>query len=120
VEIEVLPLDAFTRVGQEVREVLERRPASMVAVRIVRPRFVERTSPQGECQAAREGVVLTNESGDLPSLIAPPRSAAAFTAASPRAARARTDRSTRRSRRRGGGRPGRGSGPGAQQSPARS
>lgn len=42
VQIELLPrevqhdgLDAFVRVGEEVREVLERRPASMVAVRIV-------------------------------------------------------------------------------------
>jgi transposase len=66
VEIEVLPpevqrkgLDAYTRIGQEVREVLERRPASMVVVRIVRPKFVERTSPQDEDQAARQGVVLT-------------------------------------------------------------
>ncbi len=79
VEIEVLPievqrkgLDAFTRVGQEVREVLERRPASMVAVRIVRPKFVERTTSHDEYQAARQGVVLTDESGDLPSLIAEP------------------------------------------------
>lgn len=79
VEIEVLPLevqrkglDAFARVGQEVREVLERRPASMVAVRIVRPKFVERTALQGECQAAREGVALTDESGNLPCVIAEP------------------------------------------------
>lgn len=78
VEIEVLPievqrkgLDAFTRVGQEVREVLERRPASMVAVRIVRPKFVERTL-QDECQAARQDVALTDESGNLPCVIAEP------------------------------------------------
>ena len=79
VEIEVLPievqrkgLDAFTRVGQEVREVLERRPASMVAVRIVRPKFVERTTLQDEHQAARQDVALTDESGDRPWLIAEP------------------------------------------------
>jgi transposase len=79
VEIEVLPievqrkgLDAFTRVGQEVREVLERRPASMVAVRIVRPRFIERTTLQDECQAAMQDVALTDESGKLPSWIAEP------------------------------------------------
>jgi transposase len=79
VEIEVLPpevqrkgLDAFTRVGQEVREVLERRPASMVVVRIVRPKFVERTALQDECLAAGKDVALTDESGELPRLIAEP------------------------------------------------
>lgn len=52
IEIEVLPpevqrrgLDAFHRIGQEVREVLERRRAALVAVRIVRPKFVSRTAP---------------------------------------------------------------------------
>ena len=69
VEIVLLPpevqqqgLDAFLRVGEEVREVLERRPASMVVVRIVRPKFIERaaaeaapivcTSPDGEAERA--------------------------------------------------------------------
>ncbi len=52
VKIEVLPpevqlkgLDAFKRIGEEVREVLERRPASMVVVQIVRPKFVESSAP---------------------------------------------------------------------------
>jgi transposase len=58
VVIEVLPLevqraglDAFERVGEEVREVLERRPASMVAVRIVRPKFIPRVVPSGDAAA---------------------------------------------------------------------
>jgi transposase len=47
VEIEILPdevkrggLDAFVKIGEEVSEVVERRPASLVAVRITRPKFV--------------------------------------------------------------------------------
>ncbi|MGF1469912.1 MAG: transposase [Sandaracinaceae bacterium] len=49
VDIEVLPdevqregLDAFERIGEEVTLVLERRPASMVVVRITKPKFVRR------------------------------------------------------------------------------
>lgn len=49
VEIEVLPdevqregLDAFERIGQEVTEVLERRPGSLVVARIIKPKFVRR------------------------------------------------------------------------------
>nr|WP_276600393.1 IS66 family transposase [Nannocystis sp. ILAH1] len=49
VEIEVLPpevlregLDAYERIGQEVSEVLERRPASLVVVHLVRPKFVRK------------------------------------------------------------------------------
>ncbi len=47
VEIEILPeevrrkgLDAFVRIGEERREVIERRPCSMVVVEIVRPKYV--------------------------------------------------------------------------------
>ncbi len=47
VEIEVLPpeveregLNAFERIGEETRETLERRPASAVVVRVIRPKFV--------------------------------------------------------------------------------
>jgi hypothetical protein len=39
-EVQRRGLDAFQRIGQEVREVLERRRAALVAVRIVRPKFV--------------------------------------------------------------------------------
>lgn len=49
VTIEVLPpeveregLDAFDRIGEEVSEVIERRPASVVVVRTVRPKFARR------------------------------------------------------------------------------
>jgi transposase len=54
-EVQRKGLDAFKRVGQEVREVLERRPASMVVVRIVRPKFVERTAQDGPGGEARRG-----------------------------------------------------------------
>jgi transposase len=56
VEIEVLPpevqregLDAFERIGEEVSEVVEHRPASLVVVRIVRPKFVRKRVAQGRC-----------------------------------------------------------------------
>jgi uncharacterized membrane protein len=49
VEIELLPdevkragLDNFERIGEERSEVLERRPASMVVVSVVRPKFVRK------------------------------------------------------------------------------
>lgn len=56
VEVEVLPpdvqaegLDAFERIGEEVCETLERRPASVVVVRVVRGKYVrkdrERNAP---------------------------------------------------------------------------
>jgi transposase len=49
VEIVVLPpeverqgLDAFERIGQDVSETIERRPASFVVARVVRPKFVRK------------------------------------------------------------------------------
>lgn len=49
VEIEVLPpdvqkrgTDAFERIGEEISEVVERRPASIVVARVIRPKFVPR------------------------------------------------------------------------------
>jgi hypothetical protein len=49
VDIEILPpevqragLDAFERIGEEISEVLERRPASLVVARVVRPKFVRK------------------------------------------------------------------------------
>ncbi|MEM7519165.1 MAG: transposase, partial [Planctomycetota bacterium] len=55
VEIEVLPdevqregLDAFERIGEEVTEVLERRPASLVVARIIKPKFVRRDRDRTE------------------------------------------------------------------------
>ena len=47
VEIQVLPpevekkgLDAFERIGEDVCETIERRPASLVVARVIRPKFV--------------------------------------------------------------------------------
>jgi transposase len=49
VEIQVLPpevekqgLDAFERIGEDVSETIERRPASLVVARVIRPKFVRR------------------------------------------------------------------------------
>lgn len=49
VEIEVLPpeverdgLAAFERIGEEISETIERRPASLVVARVVRPKFVRK------------------------------------------------------------------------------
>ena len=43
-EVQRLGLDAFERIGEQVTETLERRPASVVVVRTVRPAYV----PKGE------------------------------------------------------------------------
>lgn len=49
VDIEIVPnevkregLDAFERIGEEITEVLERRSASMVVARLIKPKFVRR------------------------------------------------------------------------------
>lgn len=49
VEIEILPdivkregLDAFDKIGEDVTEVIERRPASLVVARVVKPKFVRK------------------------------------------------------------------------------
>jgi len=54
VEIQVLPpevekegLDAFERIGEDVSETLERRPASLVVARVVRPKFVRKDRERG-------------------------------------------------------------------------
>jgi transposase len=53
VDLEVLPddvqrkgLDAFERIGQDVSETVERRPASLVVVRVTRPKFVRKDRPR--------------------------------------------------------------------------
>ena len=68
VEIEILPdevkrlgLDAFVKIGEEVSEVVERRPASLVAVRIRRPKFV-----RADRGASSRTEVLTAEPPELP------------------------------------------------------
>jgi transposase len=55
VEIEILPpevqkkgLDAFVRIGEEVAEVIERRPSSLVVARVVRPKFVPKNPDADE------------------------------------------------------------------------
>ncbi len=66
VDIEVLPeevqregLDAFERIGEDVSEVLERRPASMVVARIIKPKFVRKDRDE------KKGVLM-GETPELP------------------------------------------------------
>ncbi len=54
VQIEVMPpeveregLDAFERIGEDVCETVERRPASLVVARVVRPKFVRKDRERG-------------------------------------------------------------------------
>ncbi len=49
VDIEIVPdevkregLDAFEKIGQEVTEIIERRPASLVVARVIKPKFVRK------------------------------------------------------------------------------
>ncbi|MBN4049495.1 IS66 family transposase [bacterium AH-315-N03] len=41
-EVEREGLDAFDKIGEDITEVLERRPASMVVARIIKPKFVRK------------------------------------------------------------------------------
>ena len=70
VDVELIPfevqqsgLEHFRRIGEEVSEVLERRRASSVVVRVIRPKFVAKDTPrQGPVQ------VLIGDPADLPIL----------------------------------------------------
>jgi transposase len=70
VDVELIPfevqqggLENFRRIGEEVSEVLERRRASSVVVRVIRPKFVAKDAPRhGPVQ------VLIGEPADLPIL----------------------------------------------------
>ncbi|HUO68335.1 MAG TPA: IS66 family transposase [Gammaproteobacteria bacterium] len=69
VEIQIVPreveregLDAFDRIGEEISEVLERRPASLVVARIVRGKFVRKDRDREATE------VLIGEPLDLPIL----------------------------------------------------
>jgi transposase len=70
VDVELIPLEVqqgglenFRRIGEEVSEVLERRRASSVVVRVIRPKFVAKDAPrQGPVQ------VLIGDPADLPIL----------------------------------------------------
>jgi len=68
VSVEVLPpeveregLDAFTVIGIEKREVIERRPASLVVVEVIKKKFIRK-----ESQGALRTEVLSAESPELP------------------------------------------------------
>jgi transposase len=68
VEIEVVPdevqragLDAFERIGEDVSEVVERRPASLVVVQVRRPKFVRK-----DRERAAETKVIVAEPPELP------------------------------------------------------
>nr|WP_263429407.1 IS66 family transposase [Nannocystis pusilla] len=75
VEIEVLPpevlqegLSSFRRIGEVVSEVVERRPASLVVARIVRPKFARKDDP-----AETIAEQLAQETAASPTVvIAPP------------------------------------------------
>jgi transposase len=67
VDIEILPdevrragLDAFEKIGQDVCEVVERRPASLVVARIIKPKFVRKDRRREEAE------VLVGETPELP------------------------------------------------------
>lgn len=62
VDIEIVPeevqrvgLDAFERIGQDMTEVLERRPASMVVVRVIKPKFVRKDRERGAATEVYSG-----------------------------------------------------------------
>ena len=68
VSVEVLPpeveregLDAFTVIGIEKREVIERRPASLVVVEVIKKKFIRKDS-----QGALRTEVLSAETPELP------------------------------------------------------
>lgn len=67
VEIEILPdivkregLDAFEKIGEDVTEVIERRPASLVVARVVKPKFVRKG------RTRRDGDILVGDTPELP------------------------------------------------------
>lgn len=67
VELEIVPedvkragLDAFERIGEDVKEVLERRPASVVIVRVIKPKFKRKESLDGKTE------ILTGSTPKLP------------------------------------------------------
>jgi transposase len=68
VDIEIVPeevqregLDRFKRIGEEVTEVIERRPASVVVARIIKPKFVR--TDNGDSEKTQ---VLVGSTPELP------------------------------------------------------
>jgi transposase len=47
-EVKKKGLEAFERIGEDVSETIERRPASLVVARVVRPKFVLKTRERDE------------------------------------------------------------------------
>lgn len=47
-EVERLGLDAFEIIGEEVTEILERRPASLIVARVVKPKFLLKNRKVGD------------------------------------------------------------------------
>jgi transposase len=60
-EVEKKGLDAFERIGEDVCETIERRPASVVIARVVRPKFVLKERERGGSTE-----VLVGEPPELP------------------------------------------------------
>lgn len=60
-EVQRLGLDAFERISETVSEVIERRPASLVVVRVLRPKFVLKGRDRAEAATVEQAAPL-----DLP------------------------------------------------------
>lgn len=67
VDIEIIPddvkregLDAFERIGEEVTEVIERRPASIVIARVIKPKYVRKNRDREETK------VFVGQTPELP------------------------------------------------------
>lgn len=65
VEVEVVPdevqrlgLDAFEKIGEDVSEVVERRPASLVVVRVIRGKFVPKGRDRAEATVVEQASPL--------------------------------------------------------------
>ncbi|MBC7174248.1 MAG: hypothetical protein H5U40_17520, partial [Polyangiaceae bacterium] len=59
-EVEREGLDAFEKIGEDITEVLERRPASIVVARVIKPKFVRKGRDE-----KKSGVVM-GETPELP------------------------------------------------------
>lgn len=77
IHVEVVPdevqragLEAFERIGEDISEVLERRPSSLVVVRTVRPKFVPKARRE-ELEAATSRPQTPKESAAASPLVLP-------------------------------------------------
>jgi transposase len=81
IDIEVVPLEvqkkgleAFERIGEETSETVERRPASLVVVRVVRGKFVEKAAGPVSAEATEQPAVAARSqtpSSETTSPLAP-------------------------------------------------